>query len=143
MPQIRDFLQRFRPAGAPGAAARAGVPADRFRELTDELAPVLAMLDDTSAECDRILSRARDEARRITAAARARTVAIAADADQRAGAARDEETARALAAERAQAARAMAEARQQAAATSELAERRIPVLAGYAVGLIRQLRDAS
>ena len=41
MPDLRDFLSRFRPAGAPGAA-RAGV------------GPVLALLGGTQAECERI-----------------------------------------------------------------------------------------
>lgn len=141
MPQIRDILARFRPAGAPGAAARAGVPADRFRELADELSPVLALLDGTDAECGRIITQARDQALRITAAARAQATTIAADAGQRASAAREEAARQALTTARARAARAVADAEQQAAATNELAERRIPVLTDCAVGLIRQLRD--
>jgi len=143
MPQVRDFLDRFRPAGAPGAAALAGVPADRMRELVDELSPALAALDGTDAECARIGAQARDEAQRITAAARAQAAAIVADADQRASAAREEAAEQSLAAARAAAAHAVADAEQQAAAVRELAERRIPVLTGYAVGLIRQLRDPS
>jgi hypothetical protein len=41
---VRDFLQRFRPAGAPGPAAGAGVPADRVAERMAELGPVFALL---------------------------------------------------------------------------------------------------
>ena len=40
MPSARDMLQRFRPIGTPGAAAPAGVPADRAAELGRELQPV-------------------------------------------------------------------------------------------------------
>jgi vacuolar-type H+-ATPase subunit H len=143
MPQVRDSLDRFRPAGAPGAAARAGVPADRLRELSDELAPVLAALDGTDAECARILARARDEAQRITAAAGAQAAAILADADQRANTAREAATRQSFAAARTAAGRAVADAERQAADMCELAERRIPVLAGRAVDLIRELRDPS
>ena len=53
MPHVRDFLSRFRPAGAPGAG-RAAVPADRRRELESELGPVLMLLDGPSAECTEI-----------------------------------------------------------------------------------------
>lgn len=143
MPQPREFLERFRPAGAPGAAARAGVPADRFREFANELAPVLALLDGTDAECGRIIAQARAQAQQVTDAAGAQASAIAADADQRASAAREEAVRQALDAARAGAASAVADAERQAAAISALAERRIPVLADYAVSLIRQLRDTS
>ena len=42
MASARDLLERFRPAGTPGAAAPAGVPYDRGAALEDELRPVLA-----------------------------------------------------------------------------------------------------
>lgn len=62
MPALRDFLARFRPAGPPGAAARAGVPADRSRELegrdrsgwADRRSRLAALL----AEADRLSSLA-------------------------------------------------------------------------------------
>lgn len=67
---VRDFLQRFRPAGAPGAATRAGVPADRVAELTAELAPVFALLAEVEAEAAGIRQEAvaLAEARRAEAA---------------------------------------------------------------------------
>ncbi|MGW4561136.1 hypothetical protein ACWEN3_01615 [Streptomyces sp. NPDC004561] len=40
---LRDFLERFRPAGTPGASAT-GVPVDRTAEREAELAPMLAQL---------------------------------------------------------------------------------------------------
>ena len=54
MPQWRDFLERFRPAGTPGAAAQGGVPADRIADTAAELEPVFMMLDDVHAEAARI-----------------------------------------------------------------------------------------
>ena len=40
MPQWRDFLERFRPAGTPGAAARPGVPADRSADAVRGVFPL-------------------------------------------------------------------------------------------------------
>ena len=42
VPRVSDLLYRFRPSGAPGAATQAGVPADRARDLAEELEPVFA-----------------------------------------------------------------------------------------------------
>ncbi len=64
MARGRDFLQRFRAAGAPGAAAATGVPADRVAELSSELEPVLAVLADVQDEADRVRAAARREADR-------------------------------------------------------------------------------
>jgi len=88
MPRMRDLLQRFRPAGTPGAAARRGVPADRVSELAAELEPVRVMLAATGDEAARIRAQGRQEAerRRQVASARAQaTIASAvslADADR-------------------------------------------------------------
>jgi hypothetical protein len=80
VPRSRDFLERFRPSGTPGAAAAAGVPADRVAERSAELGPVLAELDDTQEEARRIVAAARLEAdrRRTEGAQRARSVLAAA-----------------------------------------------------------------
>lgn len=83
MPRVRDLLQRFRPAGAPGAASRTGVPVDRRADLAAELAPLFAQLASTERLCADIRDRsqhdladirARDTERasRILAAASAR-----------------------------------------------------------------------
>lgn len=80
MPAVRELLERFRPAGAPGRAGAAGVPADREKLAADELAPVFAALAEVERECDRIRQEAADAAaaRRTDAAASARaTVARA------------------------------------------------------------------
>ncbi|HEX7745917.1 MAG TPA: hypothetical protein VF462_11720, partial [Micromonosporaceae bacterium] len=51
MPAVRELLDRFRPAGAPGAASAAGVPADRQTTASAELDPVFAALADVVAKC--------------------------------------------------------------------------------------------
>ncbi len=137
MSQARDFLGRFRPAGAPGSAARAGVPADRARELAAELEPLLALLDGTYAECERIIEAARREADRITTEADAEVAAIGQEAGRKARAARDEATAGVLAQARAEAQEAAAEARQQALRVRRLAQRRLPVLVAAAADQVR------
>jgi len=140
VPDLRDFLSRFPPAGAPGAA-RAGVPADRRRELEAEVGPVLALLAGTQAECERIIARARQDAGQLAAEAAAEAAAIAADAGRRAAAAREDAARRVMAAARDEAATAMRDAEHQAAATRELAARRMPALADRAVEAIRRLEE--
>ena len=87
---VRDLLERFRPAGAPGAATPAGVPSDRSAALSDELGPVLAMLADTEQECARIRREGDDLAARVRADAAARAAATLAGGRDRADAARAE-----------------------------------------------------
>jgi vacuolar-type H+-ATPase subunit H len=82
--RARDFLERFRPAGTPGAAAAAGVPADRVAELETELAPVFDALACTEAEADRIRCAASAEAARRRERARQRARAIIAGAGEQA-----------------------------------------------------------
>lgn len=65
MPRSRDFLERFRPAGTPGAAAKTGVPADRVAELSAELEPVLALLADAERQADAIRAEAQRESERV------------------------------------------------------------------------------
>jgi flagellar biosynthesis/type III secretory pathway protein FliH len=76
VPGVRDLLDRFRPAGAPGPAGAAGVPADRQESAADELAPVFAALAEVEAECERIRREAAQAAawRRAEAAEQARAV---------------------------------------------------------------------
>ena len=81
MSATRAFLDRFRPAGAPGAAGGAGVPADLARELGAEVGPVLALLDDAHAECERLGAAAWLEADRIAAEGHAGTAWIGQEAD--------------------------------------------------------------
>jgi cell division septum initiation protein DivIVA len=139
MPQLRDFLSRFRPAGAPGAAARVGVPADRSRELEAEVGPVLALLEDVDAECARILDQARRDADDVRAAALAQAAAITADGDRTAQGVREEAARQVLDEARNEASQAVETAQRQAARIRELARLRMPALADRAVAEIRQL----
>lgn len=68
MPRVRDLLYRFRPAGAPGAAGGAGVPADRGAALTAELDWLFALLASTDVECAAIVAQAEGDARALRAA---------------------------------------------------------------------------
>ena len=138
MPALRDYLDRFRPAGAPGAGGT-GVPADRSRELEAELTAVLALLDSVHAECAGVVAQARRDAERIVAAACAEATAVANDADRRARAALDHAAGEVLAAARADAVGTVAHADQQALRVRDRARQRIPALASRAVGLVRGL----
>ena len=76
MARSRDFLARFRPVGTPGAAAAAGVPADRAWELVAELGPLLARLADTQAEAEAVRAAAVAEAQRRRRAGDAQVAAV-------------------------------------------------------------------
>jgi hypothetical protein len=115
MPRARDFLARFRPVGTPGAAAPAGVPADRVVEATAELEPLFAMLANTEVRAESIRASAdqriaeshrlaAERAAEVIAQARLRADAERANASAKAGAVADQEAAQELAAAEAQAA---------------------------------------
>ncbi|MHB8275330.1 MAG: hypothetical protein ACYDC9_11300, partial [Dermatophilaceae bacterium] len=80
MVRVRDVLHSFRPAGAPGAAGAAGVPADRGADIAAELEPVFAQLARTEHECVDIAVRAGQTAAKVRAgeAERARATLAAA-----------------------------------------------------------------
>ena len=80
MAQWRNFLERFRPAGTPGAAARPGVPADRSADAAAELTPLLMLLDDVQDEAQRIRADAAARADEICRAARRQAEQIVAQA---------------------------------------------------------------
>lgn len=84
MASLRDLLQRYRPVGTPGAAARPGVPADRAAEVATELEPVLALLAGTEDEVRRLRAEAREEARRIREQAARQAEDLVAGARERA-----------------------------------------------------------
>lgn len=77
---VRDFLERLRPSGTPGAPSVAGVPADRVAERSTELEAVFALLEDVQAEVGRIGSAADREARRRREEARQQAEATVAEA---------------------------------------------------------------
>jgi hypothetical protein len=84
MATLRDFVRRFRPAGSPGAAAPAGVPADRGEELAAELAPMFEALREVGEEAADLVGAARREAERRRAAAVQRAQQLLGDARHRA-----------------------------------------------------------
>jgi hypothetical protein len=67
MPRVSDLLYRFRPSGAPGSAASAGVPADRAHDLALELEPLFARLAQTERECRDVLEEGRRAAEHVRA----------------------------------------------------------------------------
>jgi len=138
VPQLRDFLDRFRPAGAPGAIARAAVPSGRSRQVA-ELSPVLDLLGGTQAECEQVIAQAGRDAVRIVAEARAQAAAVAAEAERRARSVGDEAARQVVDAARADARQALDAAAQQAARERQLATQRIPALVSRAVDLVRAL----
>ncbi len=83
-----SVLDRFRPAGAPGGAAPAGVPADRSAAVAAELAGVFGQLAATEQEAERIRAEGAAEADRIRQEAAQHAAAVVADAHQRAEAER-------------------------------------------------------
>ena len=90
MPQWRDFLERFRPAGTPGAAAQGGVPADRTADMATELEPVFMLLGDVHAAAARIIRRAAEQADEIRQDAGRQAAEIVARAQAQAETARAE-----------------------------------------------------
>ncbi|HUH68942.1 MAG TPA: hypothetical protein VLZ05_08680 [Mycobacterium sp.] len=80
MPQWRNALDRFRPAGTPGAAGRPGIPADRSADAAAELAEVLALLDDAQEEAARTRQAAADRAQKIRRAAQRQAAELVAKA---------------------------------------------------------------
>jgi vacuolar-type H+-ATPase subunit H len=85
---VRDFLERLRPSGTPGAPSIAGVPADRVAERSTELEAVFALLEDVQAGVGRMGSAAEEQARHRRDVAHERADAILAEARRRAEAER-------------------------------------------------------
>jgi len=137
---VRDFLSRFRPAGAPGAG-RAGVPVDRHRELEAEIGPVLLLLDGPSAECAGLIAAARQDAEQVIAAARAEAEGILAAARQQAAARTAELVHQAVTAAQGEAADIAAAGTEKAAAIRQCAGQRLPTLVARAVALVREIDD--
>ena len=101
MPQLRDFIGRFRPTS---------IPADRQGELAAELGPVLALLAPTDSDCAQIIAAARGTAATIAADAGRQVCEIEAATGRRAQAAREEAAERVLMAARDDARRVMDDA---------------------------------
>lgn len=140
MLHVRDFLSRFRPAGAPGSG-RTAVPPDRRHQIESELVPVLMLLDGPSAECADIVLAAQLDAEQIIGAARQEADSILSAAHQQADARSAELVQHAVAAARTDAATAVARGRAEAEAIRQRARERVPVLSHRAVALVRDLAN--
>jgi cell division septum initiation protein DivIVA len=130
---LSEILQRFRFHGVPGAAAPAGVPVDRTKDIQEELAPVFAALDEVQRRASELVAdAARDaavrhatsleEADRILAAARTGAVAERADA-----------AAQRLAVAQQERERLVSAGREEAARIERVAEERMPAVVAATV----------
>jgi cell division septum initiation protein DivIVA len=138
-----DLLNRFRPAGTPGAAARAGVPVDRAAEAAAELEPVLALLAEAESACAAVRERARQDAKDIGERARARADGLLAEARAQADSERAAAAARARARGQAESARLTGQAERRATARHGLAEQRMPWYVSRVVAMVRTAGEAA
>jgi vacuolar-type H+-ATPase subunit H len=142
MPGVRDLLDRFRPAGAPGAASATGVPADRRADLDAELEPVFAALAPVEAECDRAVHDAERDAARTAAWARSRAAALVAAAEEAVSAERAGAAARAAAHGRDEADRVAEAGRRDAERVRRRAHRLLPGVVAEGTARLRADIDA-
>ena len=133
MPASRGFLDRFRASGTPGAAAGAGVPADRVAERNAELAAVFERLAPLEKQADRLRADARTRAEDRQASAMAQQQRILAAARQGADAERRDAAARVAAVADAETHEALVEADRAASAIAEHAERVVAQIADQAL----------
>jgi hypothetical protein len=132
-----DILQRFRPAGTPGAAAPAGVPVDRVAEAVAELEPVLSLLADTQAEAAQIRARAQRDADQLRAQALDRAAARVVAARRHAAADRADAAVRARRAAEDEAAAVLAAAQRAAEEVRQRGVERMPAFLGRVLDATR------
>jgi hypothetical protein len=137
MPRISDLLDRFRPAGAPGPAAAAGVPADRRAAAEDELAPVFTALTEVEEVCEATREAARAAAEERTARADREAAALLRRAREDAAAVRAETAARLRVAGEAEAAGLLTRAAEEAAAVRARTAERLPELVSRVLAHVR------
>ncbi len=131
-----NFLERFRPLGAPGAAVSSGSPASDVPDPATELAPVFAALAPTIEQCDSIVADARRRADNEVAGARERAAGVKARARAEIGAEQARAAARVLEEYSATEAAVLDEATRRAAATREAGAARVDDLASATVDRI-------
>ena len=141
MPQWRDFLDRFRPAGAPGAAARRGVPSDRKADAVAELMPLVSLLDDDQAQAERIREQARDRAAQVRAAADHGRAATITRARMEALAVRDDAAARARAKAAAECEQLLSDSEAEIGRLRARVDERMPASVDQVVALVRSVMD--
>ena len=137
MPRVSDLLDRFRPAGAPGPAGAAGVPADRRVAAEDELAPVFATLADVERECAALRDAALGAARERTERAAREAADLIREARDDAEVIRAETTARLRAVGAEELALLLARAEDEAGAVRARAAQRLPALVERVLAHVR------
>lgn len=142
MPGIRELLERFRPAGTPGAATAAGVPADRRDAVVAELRPVFAALAETERECDKLRDAAVAAAEQCSADSAERGRAILAAARTQAPAERAAAASRRCEAGRADVERVVAAGLSAAHDERRRADERLPRQLAGVVAAVRADFDA-
>jgi vacuolar-type H+-ATPase subunit H len=135
--RARDLLERFRPAGTPGAAGRPGVPADRVAELSAELGPVLELLDDTIHEAARIRADGARRAEEIRRDATERSRVTVDQARRRAEAERSDAAARVSRRSEADIRELLAQAEREADAIRSRARSRMPRYVDDVLAVVR------
>ncbi|MGW4435135.1 hypothetical protein ACWELO_05075 [Streptomyces sp. NPDC004596] len=129
---LRDFLERFRPAGTPGASAT-GVPADRAAERAAELQPAIDRLTDVQLEAARIRVAAEQRAEALRLEASGEAERLLADARERAPEVRRQAAEPFLREARREAGALRAAGDRRASAIREGARERMPHLVDLAV----------
>jgi len=124
VPSVRDFLERLRPSGTPGAATVSAVPADRVGERSAELEPVLARLQAVQAQAAVIRDRAEVVAQQRKDAAAEEARAIVATAHREAEAERQSATATTRARAESESRDLLADAAREASAVTQTASTR-------------------
>ncbi|GAA1695412.1 hypothetical protein GCM10009733_108760 [Nonomuraea maheshkhaliensis] len=139
MARLREFAGRFRPAGVPGAAAPAGVPADLRAGREAELEPVFAALAETVRTCSDLREQAAEDARATGRRTREQCESILADARSRAAAERAGALASARGRRLTENQALLDEARRTAQEVRERARTRLPYLVEQVLDRIRGL----
>ena len=138
MPASRGFLDRFRASGTPGAAAGAGVPADRVAERDAELAAVFERLAPLEKQAEQLRADAHTRADDRQTSALAQQQRILAAARQGAEADRRDAAARVATVADAETREALAHADQTASAIAAHAERVVPQIADQVMAEIAE-----
>ncbi|MBN9620204.1 MAG: hypothetical protein J0H43_10815 [Actinobacteria bacterium] len=141
--RISDVLRRFRPAGAPGPAAAAGVPVDRGAVTAAELEPAFVRLEDVQRRAARLVDDATREVADRCHLVQQQVDAISADAQKQTGAEREAARERVRSASRRAGQQLVADAEATARHIDETAARRTAGLVDVAVARVRAQLDAA
>lgn len=135
---MRDILRRWRPATAPGAAARAGVPDSRPPQPAQELAGVFLALEPAQMECRAIRDAATRDARSAIMRAEDEAAVIVADARAAAEHERGDGAAETEVQDEARLSKVVADAERHADLVAKRAAERMPRTVATAVELVKE-----